>query len=136
MGSEFEEFLTEGMDAGAWLRVDPLRRLSTEEESLIATLLAYPFAGARQLQAQLPSVRVLFHSAGGDPGIKMSPSRQPSLAANVIDRVPVEARGNDAAGNEVTVLLHVVDRFLGELEIIGWDAKPVGLPSLEGLTVY
>jgi hypothetical protein len=29
------------------------------------------------------------------------------------------------------VLLHVVDGFLAELEINGWDAKAVGLPSLE-----
>jgi hypothetical protein len=60
VASEFEEFLTEGMDAGAWVRVDPPRRLSTEEESLIATL-AHAFAGTSQLlQAQLPSARVLF----------------------------------------------------------------------------
>src|SRR6266542_4575597 len=88
------------------------------------------------VSSQLPSVRVLASGRGHDPSLKMSPTREPSLAVAVIARVPVEARGTDAAGNDQMVVLHVIDGFLGELEIIGSEGQPVGLPAPETLTVY
>jgi hypothetical protein len=134
VADSFDEFLTEGL--GTWVPVSPPRHLSPEEETVISVLLAHGFAGSEQLRLQLPSVRVLADAPGHDPSIKMSPSRDPSLAASVVDRVPVEARGVDAAGHETTVLLHVVEGFLAELEIIGGDAGADDLPTPESLTVY
>ncbi len=134
MTYSFDDFLTEGL--AYWLRVDPPRTLSPAEEAVISKLLAHEFKGSEHLRRQLPSVRVLASGRGRDPSLKMSPTREPSLAAAVIARVPVEARGTDAAGNDVMVVLHVIDGFLGELEIIGSEGQPVGLPAPETLTVY
>jgi hypothetical protein len=135
MDYSFEEFLTEGMESGAWVAMIPPRPLSPDEEALIAMLLSHEFTGAQQLRRQLPTVKVIAEAKGDDPGIKMSPSRESNLAASVLDRVPVEAKGKDSQGNEVDVLLHVVAGFLAELEIVAWETKPVGLPSLKELVV-
>ncbi len=136
LAHEFEEFLSEGAESGVWLRLNPPRPLSDEEQPLIGGLLAREFRGRDQLRRQVPSAHVVAEAVEGDPSIKMSPSRDPSLAATVLARVPVEAMGRDATGNDVTVLLHVVGGFLAELEILGSDGRPVMLPSPPSLVVY
>jgi hypothetical protein len=132
----FDEFLSEGR--GVWVPVQSPRPLNEDERRLIEAMLAEPFPGHDQLQRQVPSVRVLAHGPNGDPSIKMSPTRDPTQAANIgaRGRIPVEARGTDVDGREVTVYLHVIEGYLGELEVIGESGRPAGLPVLEGLEVY
>jgi hypothetical protein len=73
LAHEFKEFLTEGAESGAWLRLNPPRPLSDEEQALIRAHLAHEFQGRDQLRRQLPSARVVAEAVEGDPSFKMSP---------------------------------------------------------------
>jgi hypothetical protein len=118
----FDEFLTEG--PGYWVTEVPPRPLTAAEQQMIEALLTVPFPGNEQLRKQVPSLRVLFHAPPGDLSIKMSPNRDPALAADCgpRDRVPVMATGWDAVGQPATILLHVIEGFIGELEVVGTES--------------
>lgn len=136
MKYSFEDFLAEGTGTGGWLPIIPPRPLRKTEERLLCALLRHPFPGHEQLQRQVPSVRVVARGAHGDPSFKMSPNRDPALAALVVGRVPVEGWGRDTTGRTVQVLLHVIAGYLGELEILGTSQHPSGLPTVATLQVY
>ena len=46
-------------------------------------------------------------------------------AADVRDRIPVEALVADSDGTDVAILLHVVDGFINELELFKVDGSPL-----------
>jgi hypothetical protein len=110
------EFLREGI--GFWRPVVPPSPLADAEVGLVRALVAHTFPDSEQLRRQIPTLAVI--------------ARSPTDASF---RVPVLAEGRDAAGRRVTVLLHVVGGFMGEVEVVHEDDS-VGLPLLEGLLVY
>lgn len=136
MLQDFDEFLAEGTGFQAWHRVDPPRRLTESERAVIEALLRHDFPGAGELRRQIPTLRVHYEGASNSASLKMSPVRDPSNAAPVKARVPVEGWGMDAEGRESWVLLHVISGFIGELQVLSRSESPVALPLPQSLVVY
>ncbi len=85
------------------------------------SLLRPEFPGRDDLLKQLGSAEVrpidgdgslVFRIRGGSP-------------AAVIRRIPVEAEVEDSDGVTISLLLHVIDGYLNELEIYRGDSLPV-----------
>ena len=93
------------------------RELADDERRLLDFLLSPPFRGRDELAAQALTVQTAGLSCGcGCPSFSLVPDRL--LPPAVVDaRVPIEAHGEDPAGNQVGVLLFVDDGYLSEVEV-------------------
>jgi len=108
------------------------RPLSEAERNILTVLLGAEFPGNIALAEQMahatarqidPEGSLEFSVAGGPP-------------AEVVRRVPVEAELEDSDGVTIHVLLHVLDGFMNELEILREDSGPIRrLPSPGDLRV-
>src|SRR5687768_16575581 len=102
-----------------------MRPLLPEERSILEFLLTKGFRGRDQLVAQLEHVSVTGSSCGcgcDSVGLAVEPSVSP---AQVDERVPTDAFGNDPNGTEEGVLLHVIDGYMADLEFYSSsDAHP------------
>lgn len=126
------------MTASQTRQIVPPRRLKDGERRVIEFLLSKPFPGRDELRGQVPHAAVSEEYIGKDPSVILTIN--PVVApASVRTRVPVEARGSDADGMQLHVLLHVVDGYLWELEVFRSDSGPTDLPDparLELITYY
>jgi hypothetical protein len=101
-----------------------MRDLKPEEHAIISKLLSVSFIGKEAVIEQLNNCQA---EATGDTDNYGSihlrtTSDKPAL---VKDRIPVEAIAKDADGVPVSVLLHVVNGFVNELEILRADGAPL-----------
>jgi hypothetical protein len=110
------------------------RPLIHEERLILEFLLSRPFPGRDELLQQLDYVRVTRPSCdcGCDSVGLVVDRRVPP--APVEERVPTDAFGRDFEGNEVGVLLHVIDGYMNDLEFYATsDAARFGRPQQDSL---
>lgn len=97
------------------------RDLTTGELQIVTRLLQEPFEGHDDLIRQLRNAQVKQVDANGSLVFRVG---GPS-AAQISERVPVEAEAPDVDGVPIHVLLHVIDGLLAELELYRNDLGPV-----------
>lgn len=104
------------------------RDLNLRERVILEFLLSRPFPGRDELMQQLASVKVFGKCQCGCETVDLTVDEANSLRARVKERIPVEAITR--SGSCVNVLLHVVNGFLRELEVVGYDPdEPARLPE-------
>lgn len=99
--------------AGSRLAGSDFRTLTKVEREVLKKLLSVDFPGHSILLLQLKNTRAQTIDAEGS--IALLVIEGPSAA--VSERVPVEGRYVDSDGVPVSVLLHVVNGYLHELEV-------------------
>jgi hypothetical protein len=97
------------------------REIRAQEAALLERLLAREFPGSAELREQLRTISVAEIDADGSLRL----STRASIRAAVRRRIPVEASYVDRDGVRVHLLLHVVDGYLDELEVLREDPAPV-----------
>ena len=123
--------------ADAWRKIEPARPLSDLERTTLAVLLAEPFPGSEALRHQAQLARVNAECTCGCGSIALIVDRDQAIHAEVSERIPVEGRSSGPAdgGTSVEVLLHVVDGFINELEVVPYT-NSVRFPDPLTLTVW
>ena len=107
-----------------------MKALTTARRDSLLHLLSRPFPGRDELLAQLDHAFVV-GSDLGDPTFAMEVLGGPK--AITAFHVPVDAVGPDEDGHPVHVLLHVVDGYLGEVEVYREDLGRVQQMPRTGL---
>jgi len=97
------------------------REIRAQEAALLERLLAREFPGSAELREQLRTISVAEIDADGSLRL----STRASIRAAVSRRIPVEASYVDRDGVRVHLLLHVVDGYLDELEVLREDSGPI-----------
>ena len=125
------------MPTDTWRTVDPPRPLSDLERTTVAVLLAEPFPGSEALRHQAQIARVNAECTCGCGSIALIVDRDAAIHADVSERIPVEGRSSlpAADGTPVEVLLHVVDGFMNEVEVVPYT-NAVRFPDPHTLTVW
>jgi hypothetical protein len=125
------------MSADKWRMIEPPRRLSGMEQATLAVLLAESFRGSDALLRQAEIVRVNEECTCGCGSIGLAVDHDPKIRADVSERIPVEGRSTVPTedGAPVEVLLHVVDGFMNELEVVPYS-ESVRFPDPQTLTVW
>jgi hypothetical protein len=100
-----------------------LRELTPNERALIDVLLRADFPGAAELRAQLEGIQAAATNDHDNYGSVYLHPRKGTAAAPGRFRVPVEGRWRDSDAGTVSILLHVIDGRLNELEIIKDDGS-------------
>jgi hypothetical protein len=114
--------------------IAPPRELTENESELLEFLLSAGFAGRDELRRQAAVARV---SGEDPPSIRLVVETGVAPPAKVTRRIPIEAEGTDRDGAPLHSLLHVVDGYLGELEVFREDGQPVlDLPAPAALTLF
>jgi hypothetical protein len=97
------------------------REIRAQEAALLERLLAREFPGSAELREQLRTITLVEIDADGSLRL----STRSSVRAAVGRRIPVEASYVDRDGVRVHLLLHVVDGYLDELEVLREDSGPI-----------
>jgi hypothetical protein len=112
-----------------------LRPLTELEIGILNKLLSREFHGVNELKAQIGDTSAISTKDTDNYGSILL-STTSTHKAQVQSRVPVEATFNDEDGVPVIILLHVVDGFVNELEIVKGDGLPlIGPINPENLTL-
>jgi hypothetical protein len=98
------------------------RSILPEEYAIVAKLLATPFPGNLELRRQLDNPGLQVMSMGE---ILRFVFKGPIEHAKTEYQVPVEAKSTDVDGMEISVMLHVVDGHLYELEMYRVDGEGI-----------
>jgi hypothetical protein len=125
------------MSNDKWRPVEPARALNARERVMLAVLLAEPFRGADALRRQAEMVKVNEECTCGCGSIGLIVDREPDLHAEVRSRIPVEGRAIVPAedGAPIEVLLHVIDGYLNELEVVPYS-EAVHFPDPQQISVW
>lgn len=107
-----------------FLLVNPPRSLTFEENGVLHRLLLADFHGKENLLKQTQSVRVS-EECKACRSIVLVVDKIPENAAPVVCRVPVHAQASDRDGENLHILLHVVQGFIDEMEIYREDLLDV-----------
>ena len=111
------------------------RSLAKNENEVLHKLLNHDFPGSDVLRQQL--VSCLAKDAEDDDNygsiyLKTSLKER----AEVVGQVPIEATMEDNDSAPILILLHVIDGYLGELEVLKLDGTPMQTKlSSEGMKV-
>ncbi|MFG6490829.1 DUF6984 family protein [Microbacterium sp. P03] len=108
-----------------------VRRPSNEESGLLQWLLQKDFQDVEELRAQLDGI--LVESIDDDGSIRLYP--QKGSPAGFAGLAPVEGRYEDADGITVSLLIHLRNGFLHELEIYKDDSTFIALRPAEAPTL-
>jgi hypothetical protein len=106
------------------------RHPNIRERALFNRLLAPPFPGRSEVEAQLADCLVRPIDANGSLSIQ---TLSPVVASTVRYRVPTEGEAEDQDGVTIHLLLHVVSGVTNELEIYkenGSDVKQIPADTL------
>jgi hypothetical protein len=95
--------------------------MSERERAVLFRLLEDDFPGRNEIMNQINNAFVKRIDRDGSLSFEL----QPSIKANVIRRIPVEAQYPDSDGTIVHVLLHVVNGVITELEVYKDDGSPI-----------
>jgi hypothetical protein len=101
------------------------RDLRDDERALVGQLLARSFNGRNEIAAQLRGAQVIAEGVGDTRTLRFAPPGGDAHPAPTALRIPVEGIADDVDGVAITVLLHVVDGWVTELEIYRVDGKPI-----------
>jgi hypothetical protein len=112
------------------------RDLADDQRALLDFLLTADFEGREEVRKQADTIRTAGSSCDcGCPSFHLNPESHLPAAA-VQKTVVVDAHGRDPGGNLVGVLLFVVDGYLAELEVFGYESSDfAGLPRPESLKI-
>jgi hypothetical protein len=113
----------------------PPRSLTPGERAILDLLLATDLPSGDALRQQLGGARVSEECTCGCPSILFSIDHVCPAVPGYWYRVPVEAETVDRDGTPIWVLLHLVNGYMRELEILRADSAPVRLPDASALTV-
>jgi hypothetical protein len=105
--------------------LDKPRDLREDERALIGQLVAQPFNGRDEVAAQLQDAQVIAEGVGDTRTLRFAPPCGDAPPAPTALRLPVEGIADDTDGVAITVLLHVVDRWVTELEVYRVDGNPI-----------
>lgn len=105
--------------------LDKPRDLHADERALVGQLLAQSFNGRAEIAAQLRGAQVSAEGAGDARTLRFVLPRGDARPAPTALRIPVEGIAGDDDGVAITVLLHVVDGWVTELEISRVDGKRI-----------
>jgi hypothetical protein len=105
--------------------LDKPRDLREDERALIGQLLAQSFNGRDEVAAQLQGAQVIAEGVEDTRTLRFAPPCGDAPPAPTALRIPVEGIADDADGVAITVLLHVVDRWVTELEVYRVDGKSI-----------
>jgi hypothetical protein len=105
--------------------LDKPRDLREDERALIGKLLAQSFNGRDEVAAQLQGAQVIAEGVGDTRTLRFAAPCGDAPPAPTALRIPVEGIADDADGVAITVLLHVVDRWVTELEVYRVDGKAI-----------
>ena len=103
---------------------DDYTPLDAQSARILAALLAEPFPGRDEIARQVALARS--RRIDDDGSFALSVSDAPP--AEVVGRIPLEAKAEDLDGVTVHVLLHVVDGYINELEIYREDGGRILAP--------
>jgi hypothetical protein len=114
---------------------DQERDLTGEERRWVDRLLSGDDPALAVLRAQMAAARVTGRCTCGCPTVTLRvPESLPRFPGE--QRVPVEMQVNDVDGEPILFMLHVVDGYAQELEVLRADLKPVhGRVNVEAATV-
>ena len=109
------------------------RALTEAEHALIARLVM--FADVPNLSEQFATVRVVSTCDCGCASVGLS-TEGPQVPATAVARLSDTGRDDYFAvsacgGGDVSVVLHVLSGFVGELEIFGGEGVPVAAPHAD-----
>lgn len=97
------------------------RPLTSKERSILDRLLSKPFLGRDEVMKQLEGCLAASTNDDDNYGsVHLFPANKHRAETTL--RVPVEGISNDLDGGPVNILLHVVDGYLHELEVVKLDA--------------
>jgi hypothetical protein len=112
------------------------RALTSAERALVTWLVA--LAEVPSLSEQVATVRVVSTCDCGCPSVGLR-TDGPQVPASVV--AGLSSTGRDdyfavsaAGGGRVSVVLHVLGGFLGELEIFAGEGVTVATPDVDGVT--
>lgn len=114
------------------------RDLRDDERALVGQLLAQSFNGRDEIAAQLRGAQVIAEGVGDTRTLRFAPPRGDAPPAPTALRIPVEGIADDVDGVAITVLLHVVDGWVTELEVYRVDGKSIrsgDRPSLHTVSI-
>lgn len=106
-----------------------IRNPSPREGSLLRALLSISFAGRDELAHQLDAITVRSIDTNGSIALRVS-ANVPSARVRV--RTPVEGVWPDEDGTLVHAILHVVDGYLNELELLREDSGNIQRAEVPG----
>lgn len=96
------------------------RPLTQNEKAIIEKLLSKPFPGRDELREQLEGCLAQLTGDQDNYGsIYLFPVNK--VRANVKTRVPVDGLIDDSDEGGIDILLHVIDGYLNELEVVKFD---------------
>src|SRR6266508_4211420 len=104
---------------------DPPRDLNTLERGILVALLSRDFPGRQELLRQTQSVRISEEHTSAGKILILTVDEAASDRADVETRVPVEAQGRDTDGMSILILLHVLNGYLAEIELIRGDGGTI-----------
>ncbi|HTU79115.1 MAG TPA: hypothetical protein VMF09_10190 [Solirubrobacteraceae bacterium] len=105
--------------------LDRPRDLRDGERALLSQLLAQSFNGRNEIAAQLRGAQVIAEGVGDTRTLRFAPPPGDVPPVPTALRIPVEGIADDADGVAITVLLHVVDGWVTELEVYRVDGKSI-----------
>ena len=122
--------------AGIDVTQSKFRSLTPREREILARLLESPFPGRDEIRQQIKDSLVREIAEYDDAYGSIEFNVQANARATVAQRVLVEAMADDEDGVPILVLLHVVDGFIDELEILRADGLPIiKMPNASELEV-
>jgi hypothetical protein len=98
------------------------RPLSVEELGWLEKLVSMEFEGNDEIETQIPYCRVVGKYGDDAKSVLVTVDRSKCVGYSHDRRVPVRIEGisNEAP---VTILLHQVDGYLAEIEVVDWQKR-------------
>ncbi len=112
-------------DRSSSVRISPPRPLNTWEKEIVNFLLSKEFPGVEALRAQTAALKVSEECKDGCGSVYFSVDPQNAPKADLEQRIPVEATGSDIDGLQIDVLLHVINGYIDQIEIICWGKEKI-----------
>ena len=111
------------------------RMFTEEEQSILSKMLSTNVMDKKILINQIENAKVIGYCDCGCKSILISVDQElPKYMYNV--RVPVEMLTNDGESTPIQFLLHIVDGYINELEILRLDSQAInGTVSLNNVII-
>jgi hypothetical protein len=111
---------------------EPFREINNYERNLLKKILTFAFEGKEEIRQQLANAKVRTLEVGDNYGsieFEINPAAKKVVTTQ---RVPIELEGYDKDSVPISILLHVANGIVDELEIFKADGTPIAIfPSAE-----
>ena len=111
------------------------RRFNDTEARILDKLVSVNFEDHETVRRQIQSASVIeVDDSGSAVSVDFKTAEKQKVTTK--ERVPVRGETVDSSGAHVYILLHIVDGFANELEIVRADGEPLQMPlDIANLTV-